>query len=89
MSRIEAYDIKAQKITMKNPQPYLMKNGSWALKRTSSEIGIVLFRIVGRNQKFPSPNLKLSKICFQASNVNIKKSASFIFSRVKYEMLIY
>ncbi len=29
MSRIEDYDIKAQKkVTMKNPQPYLMKNGS-------------------------------------------------------------
>jgi hypothetical protein len=64
---------------MKNPQPYLMKNGSWALKRTSSEIGIVLFRIVGRNQKFPSPNLKLSKICFQASNVNVKNLLFLFF----------
>ena len=51
MSRIEAYDIKARKkVTMKNPQPYLMKNGSWALKGTSSETGIVLFRIVGRKE---------------------------------------
>jgi len=51
MSRIEAYDIKARKkVTMKNPQPYLMKNGSWALKGTSSETGIVLFRIVGRKK---------------------------------------
>ena len=51
MSRIEAYDVKAKKkVTMKNPQPYLMKNGSWALKGTSSETGISLFRIVGRNK---------------------------------------
>ena len=51
MSRIEAYDIKARKkVTMNNPQPYLMKNGSWALKGTSSETGIALFRIVGRNK---------------------------------------
>jgi hypothetical protein len=51
MSRVEAYDIKARrKVTMKNPQPYLMKNGSWALKGTSSETGIVLFRIVGRKK---------------------------------------
>jgi hypothetical protein len=27
-----------------------MKNGSWALKGTSSETGIVLFRIVGRKK---------------------------------------
>jgi hypothetical protein len=33
MSRIEAYDIKAQKITMKNPQPYLMKNGYIDIKK--------------------------------------------------------
>ena len=51
MSRVEAYDIKARrKVTKKNPQPYLMKNGSWALKGTSSETGIVLFRIVGRKK---------------------------------------
>ena len=51
MSRIEAYDVKAKKkVTMKNPQPYLMKNGSWALKGTSSETGISLFKIVGRNE---------------------------------------
>ena len=51
MSRIEAYDVKARKkVIMKNPQPYLMKNGSWALKGTSSETGISLFKIVGRNE---------------------------------------
>ena len=51
MSRIEAYDIKAKKkVTMRNPQPYLMKNGSWALKGTSSETGISLFKIVGRKK---------------------------------------
>ena len=51
MSIIEAYDIKAhKKVTMKNPQPYLMKNGSWALKGTSAETGIKLFKIVGRKK---------------------------------------
>jgi|TARA_B110000438_G_scaffold259907_1_gene269627 hypothetical protein len=51
MSRIEAYNIKAKKkVILKNPQPYLMKNGSWALKGTSSETGISLFRIVRRNK---------------------------------------
>jgi len=51
MSKIEAYDIKARKkVSMKNPQPYLMKNGSWALKGTSAETGINLFRIVGREK---------------------------------------
>ena len=33
MSVIKAYDIKARKkVVMKNPQPYRMKNGTWALK---------------------------------------------------------
>ena len=51
MSIIEAYDIKAhKKVSMKDPQPYLMKNGSWALKGTSSETGIRLFKIVGRTK---------------------------------------
>jgi len=52
MSKIEAYDIKARKkVTMKNPQPYLMKNGSWALKGTGSETGINLFKIVGQKNQ--------------------------------------
>ena len=51
MSTIEAYDIKAhKKVLMKNPQPYLMKNGTWAVKGTSSETGIKLFRIVGKQK---------------------------------------
>ncbi len=51
MSVIEAYDIKARKkVSMKDPQPYLMKNGSWAVKGTSSETGIKLFKIVGRTK---------------------------------------
>lgn len=51
MSVIEAYDIKARKkVSMKDPKPYLMKNGSWALKGTSSETGIKLFKIVGRTK---------------------------------------
>ncbi|MDC0605403.1 hypothetical protein OAO63_02005 [Nitrosopumilus sp.] len=59
MSKIEAYDVKAKKkVTMKNPQPYLMKNGSWALKGTSSETGISLFKIVGRNK----PKISQSRI---------------------------
>lgn len=51
MSTILAYDIKARKkVSMKNPQPYLMKNGSWALKGTSAETGIKLFKIVGKQK---------------------------------------
>jgi len=51
MSKIEAYGIKTRKkVTMKNPQPHLMKNGSCALKGTSSETGINLFKIVGRKK---------------------------------------
>jgi len=51
MSIIEAYDIKARKkVPMNNPQPYLMKNGMWALKGTSSETGIKLFKIVGKTK---------------------------------------
>lgn len=49
MSEIQAYDMKARrKVTMRNPQPYLMRNGTWALKGTSSETGIALFKIVGK-----------------------------------------
>ena len=49
MSVIEAYDIKVRrKVAMKNPQPYLMKNGTWALKGTSAETGIKLFRTASK-----------------------------------------
>lgn len=58
MSKIEAYDIKARKkVSMKNPRPYLMKNGSWALKGTSAETGINLFKIVGKQK----PSISQSK----------------------------
>ena len=58
MSDIEAYDVKAhKKVTMKNPKPYLMKNGSWALRRTSSATGITLFKIVGKK-----PSVSHSKL---------------------------
>ena len=58
MSEIRAYDIKARKkVCMKNPQAYLMKNGTWALRGTSAETGITLFKIVGRKQ----PSLTTSK----------------------------
>ena len=69
MSRIKAYDVKARKkVTMKNPQPYLMKNGSWALKGTSSETGISLFKIVGRN------NPKISQSRFKSfKNLFVRK----------------
>ena len=51
MSNIKAYDIKAKKIvSMKNPQPYLMKNGSWALRGTSAETGINLFKKEKKNK---------------------------------------
>ena len=55
---IEAYDIKARKkVLMQNPRPYLMKNGTWAIKGTSSETGIKLFKIVGRTK----PSIHRSK----------------------------
>lgn len=51
MSTIQAYDIKARKkVRMENPEPYLMKNGNWALKGTSAETGIKLFKIVGKQK---------------------------------------
>ena len=51
MSAIEAYDIKARKkVSMKDPQPHLMRNEMWALKGTSTEIGINLFKIVGKTK---------------------------------------
>ena len=51
MSVIEAYDVKARKkVPMKDPHPYLMKNGMWALKGTSTETGISMFRIVGKDK---------------------------------------
>lgn len=51
MPTIEAYDIKARKkVSMKDPQPYLMRNGMWALKGTSIETGISLFKIVGKTK---------------------------------------
>jgi len=76
MSEIEAYDIKVhKKVAMKNPKPYLMKNGSWALKGTSSVTGITLFKIVGKKpsirhskldylrQMFTSRKCECNKIC--------------------------
>ena len=51
MPTITAYDVKARKVVpMKDPQPYLMKNGTWALKGTSTETGIGLFKIVGKTK---------------------------------------
>ena len=77
MSTIQAYDIKARKkVSMINPQPYLMKNGMWALKGTSEETGISLFRIMGKNKPkvsqsrfdtfknlFTSRQCECSKLC--------------------------
>ncbi len=63
MSTILAYDIKARKkVAMQNPQPYLMKNGSWALKGTSAETGISLFRIVGKNKPIIEEDNQIHKI---------------------------
>ena len=56
---IEAYDIKARKmVLMQNPTPFLMKNGCWALKGTSSETGIQLCRIMGKEK----PSVHQSKL---------------------------
>ena len=55
---IKAYDVKARKqVSMKDPQPYLMKNGTWALKGTSAETGIRLFKIVDKTK----PEIKKSR----------------------------
>ena len=70
MSGIEAYDIKARKkVTMKNPQPYLMKNGTWALKGTSAETGISLFKIVGKTK----PSLSQSRMTLLKSLFTSRK----------------
>lgn len=54
---VEAYDLKARKkVPMKNPQPYQMKNGMWALKGTSAETGISVFKIVGKNKPIATPS---------------------------------
>jgi len=61
MSTIQAYDIKARKkVSMMNPKPHQMKNGVWALKGTSAETGINLFRIVGKQKP------KISQSRFEA-----------------------
>lgn len=75
MSVIEAYDIKARKkVLMKNPQPYRMKNGSWALKGTSAETGIKLFKIVGRvKPSIGQSRLEVFKNVFTSRQCECKK----------------
>ncbi|MCV0409851.1 hypothetical protein [Nitrosopumilus sp.] len=75
MSGIEAYDIKARKkVLMKNPQPYRMKNGSWALKGTSAETGIKLFKIVGRvKPSIVQSRLEVFKNIFTSRQCECKK----------------
>ena len=75
MSKIEAHDIQARKkVTMKNPQPHLMKNGSWALKETNSETGINLFKIVGRKKPVISHSrFKVSKSLFTSRQCECDK----------------
>jgi len=47
----EAYDVKAKKkVKIQNPKAVKMKNGKWAVKGTSTNTGIKVFRIVG-NEK--------------------------------------
>ena len=70
---------------MINPKPYLIKNWIWAVKGTSAETGINLFRIFGKqNQKLASQDLKYSKICLQVDNVNVIKFASNYFFYDKF-----
>ena len=58
MSTIKAYDFKARKnVSIRDPQPYLMNNGMWAVKGTSIETGAKVFRIVGKTK----PSLHTSK----------------------------
>ncbi|MBT8242928.1 MAG: hypothetical protein HKO48_03595 [Nitrosopumilus sp.] len=75
MSNVQAYDIKARKkVTMNNPKPYLMKNGSWALKGTSAETGISLFKIVGRNKpKISQSRFELLKNMFTSRHCECDK----------------
>ena len=75
MSKIEAYDIKARKkVLMKNPHPYLMKNGSWAVKGTSAETGINLFKIVGRQKpSISQPRFEAFKNLFTSRQCECEK----------------
>lgn len=51
MSTIQAYDVKAKKkVVLENPHPHQMKNGTWAIKGTSKETGITLYKIVGNKE---------------------------------------
>ena len=46
-----AYDVKARKkVKIKDPKLVILKNGRKAIKGTSPETGIVLFRIVSPEQ---------------------------------------
>lgn len=61
MSVTEAYDVKAKKkVVMENPKPYKMKNGTWAMRGTSAETGITLYKIVGKNK----PSISQSRLEF-------------------------
>lgn len=74
MSEIEAYDIKAhKKVAMKNPKPYLMKNGSWALKGTSSVTGITLFKIVGKKPSIQHSRLDYLRRMFTSRECECNK----------------
>ena len=47
----KAYDVKAKKkCTIKNPKVVKMKKGKYDVKGTSSESGITVFRIVGKEK---------------------------------------
>ncbi len=74
MSEIQAYDVKAHKqVTMKNPKPYLMKNGHWAIKGTSSVTGITLFKFVGKKPSIPHSKLDFLKKMFSSRNCECDK----------------
>ena len=84
MSTVEAYDIKLRKkVSMKNPQPYLMKNGTWALKGISAETGIKLFKMVGKTKPEIIPVSQHSQIYLQVDSVNVKKYANSNFLIIK------
>lgn len=49
MKEFEAYDVKARKkVKMLEPKVVQLKNGRWAVKGTSSETGLTVFRILGK-----------------------------------------
>ncbi|WP_299292163.1 hypothetical protein [Nitrosopumilus sp.] len=51
MEEYEAYDVKARKkVKIIDPEVVQLKNKRWALKGKSSETGLTVFRMIGKEQ---------------------------------------